>query len=168
MFALRRLGAARRRIRMHHLFKCTQFRSLLVSRLSYVVLPMRNGSDSQTTLPLQNALPARTKVSLAAFNLLSVQTQTLGHYPLPNLHSIHWKVDSWDNAPFLRLFCVDLDFLRLHFNTKDITTRDAHANSQTHLKSKPSVPSNCARRRALASSLSSDILPTRHGCPRNT
>ena len=28
--------------------------------------------------------------------------------------------------------CVGLDFLRLHFDAKDITTRDAHTDSQTH------------------------------------
>ena len=43
-------------------------------------------------------------VSLGAFNLLLMQTPTLGQYLLPNLRSIHWEDDSWDNTPFLRLF----------------------------------------------------------------
>jgi len=43
-------------------------------------------------------------VSLEAFSLLSMQTPTLGQYPLPNLRSINWWIDSWDTVPFLRLF----------------------------------------------------------------
>ena len=33
-----------------------------------------------------------------------MQTQTLGPYPLPNLRSVHWNIDSWDSVPFLRMF----------------------------------------------------------------
>ena len=43
-------------------------------------------------------------VSLAAFNVLSMHTPTLGHHPLPNLRSIYWEADSWGSTPFLRLF----------------------------------------------------------------
>ena len=43
-------------------------------------------------------------VSLEAFNLLSMQTPTLGHYPLPNLRSFCSDIILWDFAPFLRLF----------------------------------------------------------------
>ena len=43
-------------------------------------------------------------VSLETLNLLSMQTQTLGQYPLPNLRSFYSEIDSWDFAPFLRLF----------------------------------------------------------------
>jgi hypothetical protein len=32
----------------------------------------------------------------------------------------------------LSTHCVDLDFLQLHFDTNDITSRDTHTNSQTH------------------------------------
>ena len=33
-----------------------------------------------------------------------MQTPTPGQYLLPNLRSIYWEIDSWDLAPFLRLF----------------------------------------------------------------
>ena len=36
--------------------------------------------------------------------MLSMQTPTLGHYILPNLRSIQWRIHSWQFAPFLRLF----------------------------------------------------------------
>lgn len=41
---------------------------------------------------------------MEAFNLLSIQTPTLGHYLIPNLRSIRCNIDSWDLIPFLRLF----------------------------------------------------------------
>ena len=40
---------------------------------------------------------------MAAFNLLSMHTSTLGPHLLPNLRSIYWGATSWDWAPFLRL-----------------------------------------------------------------
>ena len=43
-------------------------------------------------------------VSLEALNLLSMQTQTLGQYVLPNLHSVDWGTQPWELMPFLRLF----------------------------------------------------------------
>jgi len=43
-------------------------------------------------------------VSLAVYHLLSMQTQTLGHYLLPNLRSIRCDFYPWDLVPFLRLF----------------------------------------------------------------
>jgi len=55
---------------------------------------------------------------LAGYHLLSMQTQTLGHYLLPNLRSIRWDIYPWDLVPFLRLFLnpglvdVDIDFPR--------------------------------------------------------
>ena len=60
------------------------------------------------------------KVSLEAFNLLSMQSPTLGPHPLPNLRSIYSEIDSWDFAPFLRLFLnpelvnVDIEFADGH------------------------------------------------------
>ena len=56
------------------------------------------------TLYLGTSLHGATVIPLEVFNLLSMQTPTLGHYPLPNLRSFYWKIGSWDLAPFLRLF----------------------------------------------------------------
>ena len=55
-------------------------------------------------------------VSLGAFNLLSMQIPTLGQYLLPNLRSISWELESWDKAPFLRLFLnPELVSVRIEF-----------------------------------------------------
>ena len=43
-------------------------------------------------------------VSSEAYQVLSMQTSTLGQYILPNLHSLRWDVHPWTNAPFIRLF----------------------------------------------------------------
>ncbi|KAF9646237.1 hypothetical protein BDM02DRAFT_276133 [Thelephora ganbajun] len=44
------------------------------------------------------------RVSLEAYHLLSMQTPNLDHHLVPNLRSIHWRSDSWESIPFLRLF----------------------------------------------------------------
>ena len=41
---------------------------------------------------------------MVAFNILSMHTPTPDQYLLPNLRSIHWDIDLWELAPFLRLF----------------------------------------------------------------
>jgi len=58
------------------------------------------------------------RVSLGAFNLLLMQTPTLGQYLLPNLRSIHWEIDSWDMTPFLRLF-LNPELVSIHIEFPD-------------------------------------------------
>ena len=56
------------------------------------------------TFHLQNDALDGPGVSLAAFNILSMHPPTPDQYLLPNLRTIHWDIDLWELAPFLRLF----------------------------------------------------------------
>ena len=54
--------------------------------------------------------PRKPGVSLAALNLLSMQTATLGHYLLQSLCFIQWEIDSLGfTTPFIRLFHQQTD-----------------------------------------------------------
>ena len=58
-------------------------------------------------------------VSWAAFTILSMQTRTLGRYPLPNVRSACLGVNSWDFVPFLRLF-LNPGLVQVHIEFIDV------------------------------------------------
>jgi len=67
---------------------------------------------------VSGALSGGPGVPLAVFTLLSMQTPTLGHYILPNLRSIHWRIPSWKFTPFLRLF-LNPELVDVHIEFPD-------------------------------------------------
>ena len=67
----------------------------------------------------------RTEASSGAYNLLSMQTRTLGHHILPNLHAIRWEPPTWDLMPFLRLF-MNPGLVSVHIGFPDETPHLYH------------------------------------------